>query len=169
MEQHLPTYVYRLLWSIESHEKIENKAGTFSQHCHFWQLQGQGEKFWPSLRETQDKQPLGRDPKRSWCHCHTSVKLFWSQPMDCDQKGFPPMWQWHQPFSGSHPKAACPGFHIGCRLGQKLFTLLVYWYRCPLSHGLQSKRLYTNVVVTPVPIRVPILKQFVPSATSVVD
>ena len=22
-----------------------------------------------------------RDPYRSWCHLHTSVKLFWSQPM----------------------------------------------------------------------------------------
>ena len=32
-------------------------------------------------RETQDKQLLGRDPDRSLCHRHTSVKLFWSQPM----------------------------------------------------------------------------------------
>ena len=28
------------------------------------------------------KQLLGRDPDRSWYHCHTSVKLFWLQPMD---------------------------------------------------------------------------------------
>ena len=27
-------------------------------------------------RETRDKRPLGRDPDRSWCHCHTSVKIF---------------------------------------------------------------------------------------------
>ena len=27
-------------------------------------------------RETQEKQQLGRDPDRSWCHHHTSVKLF---------------------------------------------------------------------------------------------
>ena len=25
----------------------------------------------PSLRETRDKRPLGRDPDRSWCHRHT--------------------------------------------------------------------------------------------------
>ena len=31
--------------------------------------------------ETRDKWPLGRDPDRNWCHHHTSVKLFWSQPM----------------------------------------------------------------------------------------
>ena len=36
----------------------------------------------PSLRETRDKRPLGRDPDRSWCHCHTSAKLSLSQPMD---------------------------------------------------------------------------------------
>ena len=36
----------------------------------------------PSLPETQDKRPLGRELDRSWCHCHTSmIKLFWSQPM----------------------------------------------------------------------------------------
>ena len=33
----------------------------------------------PSLRETRDKRPSGRYPDRSWCHLHTSVKLFWSQ------------------------------------------------------------------------------------------
>ena len=33
-------------------------------------------------RETRDKRSLGRDPSRSWCHRHTSVKLFWSKPMD---------------------------------------------------------------------------------------
>ena len=32
-------------------------------------------------RETRDKRLLGRDPERSWCHLHISVKLFWSQPM----------------------------------------------------------------------------------------
>ena len=30
--------------------------------------------------ETQDRQPLGRDPHRSWCHHHTSVKLFDCSP-----------------------------------------------------------------------------------------
>ena len=36
----------------------------------------------PSLRETRDKRLLGRDLNRSWCHCHTSLKLFLSQSMD---------------------------------------------------------------------------------------
>ena len=31
--------------------------------------------------ETRDKQPLGRDMDRSWCHLHTSVNLFGFQPM----------------------------------------------------------------------------------------
>ena len=35
----------------------------------------------PSLCETRDKWTLCRDPDRSWCHRHTSAKLFWSQPM----------------------------------------------------------------------------------------
>ena len=32
----------------------------------------------PSLREIRDKQPLGRDPYRSWCQCHTTsmIKLY---------------------------------------------------------------------------------------------
>ena len=33
-------------------------------------------------RETRDKWPLDRDPDRSWCYLHTSVKLSWSQPME---------------------------------------------------------------------------------------
>ena len=32
-------------------------------------------------REIWDKRPLARDPDRSWCHLHTSVKLFWLLPM----------------------------------------------------------------------------------------
>ena len=36
----------------------------------------------PSLLETRDKQLLRRDPDRRWYHCHTSVKLSWSQLMD---------------------------------------------------------------------------------------
>jgi hypothetical protein len=31
--------------------------------------------------ETRDMWSLVRDPDRSWCHIHTSVKLFWSHPM----------------------------------------------------------------------------------------
>ena len=33
-------------------------------------------------RETRDKRPLARYSDISWCHLHTSVKLFWSQPKD---------------------------------------------------------------------------------------
>ena len=29
----------------------------------------------PSLCETLDKQLLGRDPDRSWCHLHTTINL----------------------------------------------------------------------------------------------
>ena len=32
-------------------------------------------------RETLYKQLLGRDPYRTWYHLHTSVKIFWSQPL----------------------------------------------------------------------------------------
>jgi len=32
-------------------------------------------------RETGDKGLLGREPDRSQCHLHTSLKFFWSQPM----------------------------------------------------------------------------------------
>ena len=31
--------------------------------------------------ETPDKPLLGKNPDRSWFHLHTSVNLFWSQPM----------------------------------------------------------------------------------------
>ena len=32
-------------------------------------------------RDTQGKWPLARNPDRSWWHRHTSLKLFWPQPM----------------------------------------------------------------------------------------
>ena len=40
-----------------------------------------------------------------------------------------------------YPTAACPKFHIGCRLGRELFTLPVCCCRCPWSHGLRPKKL----------------------------
>ena len=58
--------------------------------------------------ETRDKRLLGRDVYRSQCHLHTSVELFWSQPMapwtsaaayDCaaaqsmNQESFTGVWQ----------------------------------------------------------------------------
>ena len=44
---------------------------------------GDLKSFRPSLRETRDKRPLGRELDRSWCHRHTTsmIKLFWSQPI----------------------------------------------------------------------------------------
>ena len=73
--------------------------------------------------------------------------------MNCNEKGFIPVWWWHQLLSRSILYAACLEFHIGCRLGRELFTLLICSYRCPCSHGLRSKRLYHSVVVTPAPVR----------------
>ena len=37
----------------------------------------------PSLHETRDKWPLGRESDRSWFHRHTTsmIKLLWLQPM----------------------------------------------------------------------------------------
>ena len=32
-------------------------------------------------RDTRDKWPLARNPDRSWWNTHTSLKLFWLQPM----------------------------------------------------------------------------------------
>ena len=32
-------------------------------------------------RNTRGKWPLARNPDRSWWHCHTSLRLFWPQPM----------------------------------------------------------------------------------------
>ena len=81
-------------------------------------------------RESRDKRSLGRNPDRSWCYRHTSVKFSWSQPIDpwtsaqpwaatkkalhwcdCDTSSCP----------GSYPTAACPEFHVAYRLGRELF------------------------------------------------
>ena len=69
---------------------------------------------------------------------------------------------------GPYPIAACPEFHISCRLGRELFTMLICCWWCPWSHGLWSKRLYHCVTVTPAPARVLTLRSLVPTATSVV-
>ena len=55
----------------------------------------------------------GRDLDQSWCHCHTSVKLFL-----LTARGI-------MDISGSI-QATCPEFYVGCRLGQELFTLPSY-------------------------------------------
>ena len=42
----------------------------------------QGESSQPSLCETRDKRPLGRDQDKRLCHRHISVKIYCSQLMD---------------------------------------------------------------------------------------
>ena len=49
---------------------------------------------------------------------------------------------------GPYPTAACPEFHIGCRLGRELFTLPICCPRCPWA---ATKKVYhtRSVTVTP--------------------
>ena len=64
-------------------------------------------------------------------------------------------------------QAACPKFHISCRLGREVFILPVCCLRCPWRHGLGPKKLYhtLSVAVTPVALRFPIQRPLVPSFT----
>ena len=89
-------------------------------------------------RETRDKRPLDKDPDRSWCHRHTSVKLFWSQlryaadvhgAMGSDQKCFIILlvWQWHWLVSGSLSNDRLS--RVSRRVGRELFILLSYILR----------------------------------------
>ena len=55
---------------------------------------------------------------------------------------------------GPYPTAACPEFHVGCRLGREHFTLPSYAACCPWSHGLRPRKLYTSVETTRAPVRV---------------
>ena len=43
---------------------------------YFLNYEGKMKSSRPSLRETRDKWPLVKDPDRSWCHRHISVKNF---------------------------------------------------------------------------------------------
>ena len=73
-------------------------------------------------RDSRDRRSLSREPNRSWCHLHTSMKLSWSQPMaswiggcirvccrpvqgsiGCDQESFTIVWRWHQLLFGPLP------------------------------------------------------------------
>ena len=66
-----------LIWET-SHSFVVNNCLTFvGIYVARWKVLDQAYNRY----ETQDKRPLGRDPERSWCHCHTNVKLFWSQPV----------------------------------------------------------------------------------------
>ena len=69
--------------------------------------------------ETRDKRPLGRDPDRSWCYFHTSVKLTCvlrsvHGSMGCDQESFSLVWLWHQPLFGSLPNGHLS--QVSCQL-----------------------------------------------------
>ena len=99
-----------------------------------------------NLRKTRDQRPLGRDPDKSWCHGHITVKLFWSQSMalwtlvaayehaaanphgtmGCDQKSFIilVMWWGHQLLSRSLPNGHLS--RVSQRLGWELITLPPY-------------------------------------------
>ena len=135
-----------------------------SFHVLLLSLCRQGEKFstWP----TTDVK-LGRSSHwvgtrtGACCHHHTSAKLFWSQPtapwqsvatygcanahvhgsMGCDQESFPLVWQWHQLLSRSQCNGLLSKFHIGCSLGQELFTLP--------SHVLQMCNHFCSLHVHP--------------------
>ena len=112
---------------------------------------------------------VGTQTEADASHHHTSVKLFWSQPMapwtsaaTCECALYlcgsdTSSWL------GSYATAACPEFHVGCRLGRELFTL-------PLAadhvHGairLRPRKLYISVAVTLAPVRVPTQWQLVAS------
>ena len=84
-------------------------------------------------RETREKRLLGRDPDRSQCHLHNSLKLFWSRPMapwtsaaayKCAAAQSMDSWAAIKKVSqecggdtsfcpGPYPTAACPEFHVG--------------------------------------------------------
>ena len=49
-------------------------------HWHWRQHTGKVKSSRPSLQPMWNS-GQGKDPDRSWCHRHTSVKLSWSQPM----------------------------------------------------------------------------------------
>ena len=60
----------------------ENKFKTIAKIRRSWIYEGKMKSSSLSYnrRETRDKRPLGRDPDRSCCHLHTSVKLFYRSP-----------------------------------------------------------------------------------------
>jgi len=122
-------------------------------------------------RETREKRLLGRDPDRSLCHLHTSLKCFWSQsvppwtstaayecaaaqsmdPWGATQKALQERSGDTSSCPAPYPTVACLEFHFGCRLGRELFTVPVFCPLCSWSHGLRPKKLYhtRGVAVTP--------------------
>ena len=109
--------------------------------------------------ETRGKRPLGRDPDKSWCHRHTSVKLSWSKSMtpwtqavayECAAAQFMDQWAatkkvLHQcggdisSCPGPYPSAACPEFHLLQLLGILCITTF-----CKYLHVSVYKLFYTH-------------------------
>ena len=77
--------------------------------------------------ETQDKRPLGRDTDRSWCHLHTSVKLFWSQPIALwtSVAAYESVLGYVRNFSPCWYVASDAHGAMGC--SQKNFVILIVW------------------------------------------
>ena len=78
--------MYEILISIHTRRYARRLAHTHTHtdtHAYTNIYEDKMKSSRSSLRETRDKQPFGRDPERSWCHCYTTsmIKLFWSQPM----------------------------------------------------------------------------------------
>ena len=82
--------------------------------------------------KTWYKWPFGKDPDRSWCQRHISVKLSWSQPMEvsdshsyaatdvhgamgCDRKSFTLVCGDTNTCPGPFLTVTCPEFHIKAR------------------------------------------------------
>ena len=119
-----------------------------------------------SLRETRDKRPLDkdkrplvRDPNRSWCHRHTTsmIKLFLVAAHGSMGIGGSTLARWKalglayirreirekRSLDMSPDRSWCHRHtSVCCR-------------RCPWSHGLRPKMLYTSVAMTPTPVRAP--------------
>ena len=58
-------------------------------------------------------------------------------------------------YSGPYPKAACPEYHVGFRLGREYFTL-PYAAADAYRSGTKKSFFHTrSVAVTPTPVRIP--------------
>ena len=144
-------------------EKSRKKNATLQPYRPLWQemvyfsnyYEGKVKSSRPSLRDTRDKRPLGRDPDRSWCHCYVSAKLSWSQAMHPWTErqhthmlllmSMDPWAETKKPLHlygddtksclGTYPTATCPKFHIGWRLGSNF---------SPCAYNLETSLQFTQ-------------------------
>ena len=145
----------------------------------------------PSLPETRDKRPLGKESDRSWCHRHTTsmIKLFlvaahasvgiggsiWARWKVLGQAYNRLETRDKRPFGRDPDRGWYPATLVKSFLGRNplIYGLsgitLVSCRRFPWSHGLRSKKRYTSVEVTPAPVRFPAQRSVVLSFMSVVD